>query len=96
VKPYLNKEKIIAWYLKNDPSSLLMMKLKNGEWINSTSRYDSSWMDEFDGKEVSIDQKNNLILNIIDEEETSLGEGYERKVNITIEQPEKEAWIIWR
>jgi hypothetical protein len=96
MKAYLNKEKIIAWFMKNSPEDLLLGKLNDGQKIDENTRYDVSWIDEYDGREVFIDERDKLILKLSDKEETRFGKGYERMVSLHIHQPEENAWIEWK
>jgi hypothetical protein len=95
-KAYVSKKKIIDWYVKNDPQTLLMIKLRDGERIDEYSSYDSTWMDEFDGYEVEVDKKDPCIVRVYKEQPTRLGEGYERVFTLEINQPEEGAFIEWR
>jgi hypothetical protein len=96
VKVYLNKEKIVAWFLKNNPGDYLLAKLNNGQKIDEETQYDVTWIDYFDGFEVTIDEEDPKILILSTEEETRLGEGYERNSLIRIFQPEEDAWIVYK
>jgi hypothetical protein len=96
MKAYLSKEKIIAWYFKNDPSSLLIAKLKEGEIVDRRTSYDTAWIEKYDGKEVFIDKRNELSIMLFENEKNRLGDGYESIVSLEIIQPEPDAWIEWR
>jgi hypothetical protein len=96
MKAYLNKEKIIGWYMKNNQEEFLLAKLNDGSKINEKTSYDISWIEKYDNREVSIDEKNKLILIFSDKEETRFGKGYERMVYLQIFQPEENAFIIWK
>jgi hypothetical protein len=96
MKPYLNKKKIVRWFLKNNPGGYLLAKLNNGQRIDKETSYDISWIDDFDGLEVTLDEKNPKIIRLSANEETRLGKGYERKTIIQIFQPEEDAWIVWK
>jgi hypothetical protein len=96
MKAYLSKEKIIAWFMKNNPEEFLLAKLNDGQRIDKNTSYDTSWIEMYNGQEVSIDERNKLILRFSGKEETRFGEGYDRMVSLQIFQPEKDAWIEWR
>lgn len=96
MKAYLSKKKIEEWFMRNRPDELLLAKLKDGEKIDENTSYDVSWMDRYDGREVLIDERDNLILRVSESKETRLGKGYESIESLAIVQPEEDAWIEWR
>jgi len=87
MKAYLNKEKIIAWYMKNNPEEFLLAKLNDGQKINEDTRYDASWMEEYDGFEVIPDKNDKRILKLVHEDNNN---------ELYVHQPEEDAWIEWK
>jgi hypothetical protein len=96
MKPYLNRKKIVNWYLKNSPNIYLLSKLNHGQKIDENTTYDVSWIDEYDGMEVSVDERDEKILHLLLKEKNRLGDGYESIISLRIYQPRKNAWITWR
>ena len=95
-RAYISKKKIVEWYVKNDPQTLLMIKLRDGERTGEDSSYDSTWMDEFDGAEAVVDKNDPCIVRVYRAEPTRLGDGYERIFSLEVHQPEEGAFIEWR
>jgi hypothetical protein len=96
MRAYLSKKKITSWFMENKPGEFLLAKLKHGEKIDDDTRYDVSWIDSYDGREVFVDRRDNLTLRISETRDTRLGRGYESIVSLVVVQPSKDAWIDWR